>query len=225
MKGRLLCLVGPSGSGKDSIIEWARTHVRDDVDLRIARRVITRPVTLGAEQHMAVSEYQFDLLAASDQFALHWRANGLRYGIGREVRDWLAEGAVVVLNGSRQHVDEAIAAFPQIEVVHVTAPADVRRNRLASRAREDAVQIDARVARGQGWQLPADVPVTELVNDADLATAGRALVALIERGPGTWTPQLIDRTTRAQPARSAARPRAPSPRRAPRTTVADSLTR
>lgn len=218
--GRLLYVVGPSGSGKDTLIETARRTLPDTVDVRVARRTITRPVGHGAEQHLAVSEYQFDLLAAAGEFVLHWQANGLRYGVGREVLRWLKAGATVVVNGSRLHVGEALTVFPDIEVVHVTASAEACRQRMAIRARDDAAHIEERLARARGWQPPAGVRVIELVNESAPAVAAHAFQQLLIRGFGAWTPELIDRTRPAPPERSAERPRAPLPHRARRTTAA-----
>jgi ribose 1,5-bisphosphokinase len=222
MNGRLLYVVGPSGSGKDTLIETARRTLPDDVDVKVARRTITRPVGHGAEQHLAVSEYRFELLAAAGEFALHWQANGLRYGIGRELLRWLKDGTTVVVNGSRLHIGEALAIFPDVEVVHVTASPQACRERMAIRARDDAAQVEERLARARDWQPPAGVRVVELANQSTPAVAAHALQQLLVRGFGAWTPELTDRTRPAPPERSAARPRAPSPRRARRTTAAGS---
>ena len=56
MKGQLIAVVGPSGAGKDTLIEAAR---RARPDLLIVRRVITRPTESGGEDFEGVTEAEF----------------------------------------------------------------------------------------------------------------------------------------------------------------------
>lgn len=172
-RGRLVYVVGPSGSGKDSLIEWARK--RAPAGVCFARRTITRPPRPDAERHRAVDEAAFDTLLASGTFALHWRANGHRYGIGREIDDWLAAGRTVVVNGSREHLPAARAAYPGLEVVHVTAPAEMLGKRLAARGREPDAAIAARLAR----RPPVQDAALEIENAGALEDAGRRLLRFL----------------------------------------------
>jgi len=55
----LVLVVGPSGAGKDTVIEGARAALGDDTRFRFVRRVVTRPVDPGGEAHEAVSEKVF----------------------------------------------------------------------------------------------------------------------------------------------------------------------
>lgn len=180
--GRLVYLVGPSGAGKDSLLAWARDNVPAGLTLRFARRTITRPAEPGGEDHIAVDETQFRQRMARGAFALHWRANGHGYGVGREIVQWMAAGATVVVNGSREHVPEVRRKFPAVEVVHIAAPAPVLRERLASRAREDGAQATARMARNDGAFARVDAPVLEILNDGALEPAGRRLLRFLAAG-------------------------------------------
>ena len=56
MSGRVFAVVGPSGAGKDTLIEAAR---RARPDLAIVRRVITRPEAAGGEDFEGVDEAVF----------------------------------------------------------------------------------------------------------------------------------------------------------------------
>lgn len=175
-RGRLVYVVGASGSGKDSVIGWAR--LREPADVVFAQRTIARPVQPGGEQHRPVEDAEFDAMLEGGEFALHWRANGHRYGIGREIDTLLGEGRTVVVNGSREHLPRAAAAYPQLEVVHVTAPDEVLRERLEARAREEAQMIEARLARRP--LVPAGA--LEIANSGALEGAGARLLRFLAPG-------------------------------------------
>lgn len=180
MSGRLLYIVGPSGSGKDSVIDYVRAHVPLNANGVFARRTITRPAPAGGENHIAVTAQEFAALLASGAFAMHWRANGFAYGIGREIGAWLDEGRTVVVSGSREHLPQALAGFPHMQVVSVTASRETLRARLAARGRENAPDIEARLARASAQALPPGIAALEIDNDGDIEQAGRALLRLLE---------------------------------------------
>jgi phosphonate metabolism protein PhnN/1,5-bisphosphokinase (PRPP-forming) len=181
--GRLLYVVGPSGVGKDSLLDYARANLPGASHVRFARRTITRPAALGGEEHIAVSDAQFVALEETHRFCMTWQANNHRYGIGREVLTWLAEGATVVVNGSRAHVMAAAERFPQLELVEISAPAEVLAQRLRKRAREDDGAIESRMQRlDLGWQA-SSAQRHRIVNSGALADAGNAFVALITGQP------------------------------------------
>lgn len=179
MKGRLIYVVGPSGAGKDSVIGYARARLPADAGVAFAQRTITRPASAGGEDHIAVSEAEFEGLLAQGAFAMHWRANGLAYGIGTEIRDWLAAGRTVVVSGSRAHLPVAMADFPDLEVVEVAASVETLRARLGARGREDAAQVERRLARATSLALPPGTPACRIDNDGDLAAAGERLRAYL----------------------------------------------
>lgn len=175
-RGRLVYLVGPSGAGKDSLLAWVRERLPQESALAFARRAITRPASADGELHEPVSAAEFEARLARGDFAMHWEANGHRYGIGREILDQLEAGITVVVNGSRAYLPRARLAFRGLEVVHLTAPAPVLERRLASRRRESAAAIRRRLRRDPA--VPA--PALELRNDGALeAPAGRFLRYLL----------------------------------------------
>lgn len=177
-RGRLVYVVGASGSGKDALIAWVQE--RNPPAVAFAQRRITRPVQALGEQHVALEDAAFDAALARGEFALRWSANGLRYGIGREIDQWLAQGLTVVVNGSREHLPQASAAYAQLEVVHVTAPEETLRARLAGRGREDPGAIEARLAR----QPAVTAPALEIANAGALEAAGQRLLRFLAPGGG-----------------------------------------
>jgi ribose 1,5-bisphosphokinase len=161
MTGRLFLVVGASGAGKDTLIAGA---LLADPQLHWARRVITRPAAAGGEPYEAVSEAEFLARQAQGEFALHWQAHGLRYGVPKRELAALAVGRDVVLNGSRGALARALAAFPDLIVIHVTVPLPVLAERLAARGREGRAEIAARLLRAR-QPLPAGLAVVEVAND------------------------------------------------------------
>jgi phosphonate metabolism protein PhnN/1,5-bisphosphokinase (PRPP-forming) len=160
--GRLFVVVGPSGAGKDTLLAGA---VAADPRLHWARRVITRPSSAGGEPFEGVDETEYAARLARGEFALHWQAHGLHYGVPSVELAPLAQGRDVMVNGSRAALAEAQAAFPALTVLHITAPLDVLADRLAARGRETRADIAARLARA-AQSLPEGLPVLEVLNDA-----------------------------------------------------------
>lgn len=151
MSGRLIYLMGPSGSGKDSLLNAARERLAARGCV-IARRVITRSAEAVGEEAVGVSPAEFDQLEADGAFALSWRANGLAYGIPRQIDDWLAAGQDVLVNGSRGYLPTARARYPELQAILLQVDEAALRQRLQARGRESAEQIEARLARSRELQ-------------------------------------------------------------------------
>lgn len=173
--GLLVAIVGPSGAGKDTLID-ALAAKRPDI--HIARRIITRAADAGGEAHQAVSEPLFEAQLAMGRYAFHWGAHGLRYAISAGIDQHLAAGRVVVFNGSRKALPDIARAYPQLLVLMVTAPAEVLAARLAARGREDARDIAARLRRAE---LPPPDGATVIWNDSSPAVALAQIEAAITR--------------------------------------------
>lgn len=156
--GTLLLVVGPSGAGKDTLIDIARTRFADDGRVLFARRLVTRPAGAG-EAHGTLDEAAFEAQRAAGRFPLFWRAHGLSYALGPEVAEVIAAGGVAVANGSRATLPEARRRFARVRVVHVTAPVEVRAARLAARGRESAGDIAERLARAPEVDVAPDLMI------------------------------------------------------------------
>lgn len=182
MTGRLIYLMGPSGSGKDSLLQAASEPLQAR-GCRIARRVITRSAEAVGEDARAVSEVEFEQLLTIGSFALHWRANGLSYGIPREIDEWLAAGQDVLVNGSRAYLAEARERYPQLMPLLLTVAIPVLRERLLARGRESLEEIEARLSRNEQF-LPAEQgEVLLLDNSGPLEQTVRRLLQLVDQAP------------------------------------------
>lgn len=188
MNARLVYVMGPSGAGKDSLLAWLRQRLPATGPLHWAQRTISRPLqqpgTPGTEQHESVSPATFAALRDAQAFALHWHANGLGYGVRHAQLAPLLQGQWVLVNGSRAHLPQALAAFASLLPVHITASPQVLRERLLARGRETPAEVDARVQRAQAYQPPAGVARIEVHNDSTLESAGQQLLAALQQVPG-----------------------------------------
>ncbi|WP_343577997.1 phosphonate metabolism protein/1,5-bisphosphokinase (PRPP-forming) PhnN [Pseudomonas sp.] len=173
--GRLIYLMGPSGSGKDSLLQAASTPLAAR-DCRIVRRVITRSAEARGEEAHSVSVEEFARLEQTGAFAMSWRANGLHYGIPREIDDWLAAGHDVLVNGSRKYLPEARRRYPWLIAVLLRVEPEVLRQRLLKRGRETLPEIEARLARNAHFADGLPGPLVELDNSVSLdVTVGHLL--------------------------------------------------
>jgi ribose 1,5-bisphosphokinase len=180
MSGRLVLVVGPSGAGKDSVIAAAAGSLAGDASVVFALRAITRPADAGGEAHEPITWQAFEESCRTGDFLLHWRANGLGYGIPARYGTDLAAGRTLVANVSRTVIGAAAARFSTVHVVSVSASPEVLARRLAARARETAEEIASRLRRA-ALELPANVPVTTILNDGALENAAAALVRVLGR--------------------------------------------
>jgi ribose 1,5-bisphosphokinase len=173
---QLFYVIGASGVGKDSLMDYARTHINGSLPLLFAHRYITRPAKEGNENHVYISPEEFILRRDNDLFALHWVSHGLHYGIGKEIDTWMDKGFNVVVNGSRQYLPVAAGYYPDLVTVVIEADPEVIRRRLEKRGRETAAEIQQRIQR-QPSITATTAGYIGIRNDGPLEEAGNALIA------------------------------------------------
>ena len=190
--------MGPSGSGKDSLLQAARASL-EARGCRFARRVITRSAESVGEDALGVTPAEFERLEGEGAFALSWRANGLAYGIPREIDDWLSAGQDVLINGSRGHLEAARHRYPQLLAVLLQVDEEVLRQRLLARGRETPEQIEQRLARSRELQVGSALSPLPLAGEGPGERAGQADTVILDNsGPLQQTVtrllQLLDET-------------------------------
>ena len=146
-RGTLFLVVGPSGAGKDTVIDGAKAALAGDPRFVFPRRVVTRPPDAVGEDHQPMSVKDFTAAEARGDFALSWWAHGLHYGIPRAIDDALARGRHVIVNVSRAVIPQARQYYQPLRIIEVTAPIAVLAERLARRGRESAADIAERLQR------------------------------------------------------------------------------
>lgn len=173
--GRFIAVVGPSGVGKDTVID---ALVAARPGLLRAHRVITRPASAGGEDFEGVAPDEFRRRAAEGAFALAWEAHGLCYGIPAGIARPLDAGRDVIANLSRGVLDAARRQFPGTVVLALHARPEVLAARLAQRGRESAAEIEARLARMDGFRVEG-ADVVQVDNSGSLDQTVAALRAAL----------------------------------------------
>ena len=161
--GRLVLVVGPSGAGKDTLLDLARAACATNGAVVFPKRTVTREAS-SFEDNESLSPADFAQGLGRGAFAVHWQAHGLYYGLPRSIIDDIRAGRTVVANVSRTVIASCRETFANVTVVSVTAPPDVLARRLAGRARDSDGKLDDRLRRA----------VPDAVFDVVINNIGRA---------------------------------------------------
>ncbi|MGE7468862.1 phosphonate metabolism protein/1,5-bisphosphokinase (PRPP-forming) PhnN [Bosea sp. NPDC003192] len=183
-QGTFFLVVGPSGAGKDSLIDGARTLLEPTGRYVFARRVVTRPSGSPGEDHEAATDEAFDAREAKGDFLITWGAHGLRYGLPAELKRLVEAGRNVIANGSRATIAALAARLPRFVVVEVTAPPEVLAARIAGRGRESGEAIEKRLSRTVEPR-PEGVRAATICNDQSVEIGIERFVAAVEAAANT----------------------------------------
>ncbi len=176
--GIFVCLVGPSGAGKDTLLRLVKTKLAPQPGFTFPCRRVTRAAS-AHEDHLVLTESAYLEGVRAGRFALAWRAHGLGYAIDGDVLPPLSAGHIVTCNVSRDAIAAAKAHFTRIATVLVTAPAAILAERLRARGRETSADIEERLARNREFSknLTADFVVD---NSGDMAVAATQLATILQ---------------------------------------------
>jgi phosphonate metabolism protein PhnN/1,5-bisphosphokinase (PRPP-forming) len=167
MAGRLFLVVGPSGSGKDTLLDAAKEHFAGSEEVYFPKRYITRDEEAGGEDHIGVDRDKFELLRLQAQLAFYWDAHNLSYGIPHVIDDYLECGVNVVVNVSRSVIDYVRNHYDPVTVISITVNATELERRLRARGRESEEDITNRLARAQAFNITGH-DIINIDNSGDL---------------------------------------------------------
>ena len=182
MKGILLILSGPSGVGKDTLVNaWV------DANPRVKRVVAytTRPPREGevdgVDYHF-VSRETFDAMAANGDFLEHKLVYGNGYATPfAELNELLETGRVALLKIDIQGALEVMEKRPDAVTVFIMPPSEVElERRLRSRGTDSPEQIDRRIQSVQDEIKVAERYQHRVVNNF-IDTAVAELNAIIDQ--------------------------------------------
>ena len=173
--GQLVCVLGPSGAGKDAVIRGVAAAMPQ---VHLARRLITRPAHNDSEDYDSVTDTDFAALRRAGHFLFHWQAHGLFYGVPASVLPCVRSGAIVLFNGSRAALPAMRQIYPDLRVFVISVSPDVLAERLHKRGRETASEIAKRLQRQVDF---TDEKAEIINNDGALATSVASLVTSLQR--------------------------------------------
>ncbi len=156
----LILVVGPSGSGKDTIINYVASRL----PVKKVRRVITRPGNK-FEDFESVTPEEFGKM----KFFAKWEAHGKKYGI-----PLLGEGTHI-LNVSRTVANELKEKYGAF-IIELKTNKEILRERLIRRGRDPPDEIRKRLER----EVPVESDFCVDTSNPDASIAGEKVVNYIK---------------------------------------------
>ena len=175
-KGLFLAIVGPSGSGKDTIIEALCKQLPN---IKRVKRYITREQQkAGGEDSYNIDFDTFGKLERDGGFAFSWSAHHLKYGLPITIFDEINVGKSLIANISRSILDQLSDKFEYYEIILITASDKILAERLEKRGRESKAQIEERLARSS-FTIPNGISPLILRNETTVEDAVSKIIASI----------------------------------------------
>lgn len=179
-KGTVFVIVGPSGSGKDTVLNWLRAALKERSEIQFVRRIVTRPADRDHEVHDTMDLQSFLSAKEAGAFAVSWQAHDLHYAIPVSVKHHLDQGGTAILNGARRALGHLEAAFPELQIIHLDVEPAKLEGRLANRGRNSDTNLSTRMAQ-QKLDFQAKTPIIHVANNGPVEEAGQHIVRLVEQ--------------------------------------------
>jgi len=139
---KIILIVGPSGVGKDTLIDYAKKTLDEKDNYHFINRYITR-IPDENEENYFVEEDAFRILDDQGFFVSSWYAHKNCYGIAKNN---ILDG-INIISISREHIKDFENKYDNVITIHVTLPKLMLLERLRLRKRESEAQIMQRIER------------------------------------------------------------------------------
>ena len=182
MRGKLIVVSGPSGAGKDTLIQAALEAVPELTLIASATTREPRKSEVDGRDHVFLSREEFERWTEEDRL-LEWAEySGNLYGTPKQsVQELLDSGRSVILRIELQGARQVKERRPDAVMVFVRAPSlEETRRRLESRATETSESVESRMATAVKEVAARDEFDYEIVN-GDREQARREMIEIMER--------------------------------------------
>lgn len=179
-KGFLIVLSGPSGAGKNTLINHVLPRIPNLKYSVSATTRAPRPGEVNGVDYFFVSDAEFDRMIANNQF-LEWAVFvGNRYGTPRSfVEEQIQQGYTVIMDVDIQGALQIRKQMPEAVLVFLLPPTlDELRKRLNKRG-QDALEAIAKRLEHSAKELEYIVDYDYYIINDDLDKAAERLVTII----------------------------------------------
>lgn len=144
--GHLFILVGPSGTGKNTLMDGVRAVMTDIIQLPTMTTRAPRPNEIEGIHHYFVSVEQFRALVANNALLEHQEVHpGKWYGVPRQQTwDSLSAGKIMIADVDIAGALDVQSAFPHnVTTIFIKPPSlDILRERLITRHKQSGKPDD-----------------------------------------------------------------------------------
>ena len=194
----LVVLSGPSGVGKDAVMDRLKDRLRGRDGYHFAVTATTRPMRPGereGEPYRFLSEAEFEGLLASGELLEHATVYGNYYGSPKDrVREALAQGQDVFLKVDVQGAESIRRIVPDAVTVFIAPPSlDALRKRLEGRKTESAHAVESRLSAAEAEMEESHKFDYVVVNhDGRLDEAAQDVLRIVEDERRSGRPRRYD---------------------------------
>ena len=189
-----MAIVGPSGAGKDTIMNAVHEVLKNNPEFLFVRRIITRKAginsfndhdetsqNIGNEDNIGVSLEKFFELSQKASFSLQWFAHGIHYALPIGIVDEVHKGKIVIANVSRAELEHAKELFGKVYVIEINAPIGILKERLLGRKREKITDIEERLKRANiPIHLPEGAKYCYIDNSGNVNSAVDKMLSILQ---------------------------------------------
>lgn len=179
--GRLFVVSAPSGAGKTTLCNAARSRLPDLIYSVSSTTRAPRPGETHGQDYFFVSADQFRRGIESGQWAEWAKVHDHYYGTSaRFIDNHLAGGRDILLDIDVQGARQILKRYPDAVTIFIMAPSlDVLRQRLVDRAQDDAAVIEKRMQNAKA-EIASRGDYRHVLVNGDLTLAIDRFVSILK---------------------------------------------